>query len=572
MINWSATLNSIRKQEKRCKSVLIIHRDEVVSLKQGFLDLWEQHGEERYLGTREIIRTEEGNERGEYLWRSYNDIKNDAIALSRYFAEEELYSKTFLEKEESGSKQDRDFQFIGIFAKNREEWVVTDLACIFNNITSVPFYDTLGVNSVEFIINQAQLKCIWWTSDKIKLLTKLKKSNKIDSLETLILYDEWDHEKAIKCPFNLVSYFDAIDEGKKLENKLEDPNINSILCLCYTSGTTGLPKGAMITHMNIICLVKSLKGTGMNIEPTDVHISYLPLAHTFERVLVSSSYLKRFSVGFYSGNILKLKEDLQKLRPTLFASVPRVYNKLYVGITQRLNQAGCCKRGLTQRAIRSKLARYHIDGTVTHSLWDNLIFGVFRAGLGGNVRYMLTASAPIKPEILDFLKVCFCAQILEGYGQTETAAATLTRAEDKDTGTVGGPLECCEIKLQDVKELNYLTTDLPNPRGEVLIRGNNLWEGYFRNSEKNKETFDDEGWARTGDIGELLPNGALKIIDRKKHIFKLSQGEYIAPEKLENIFSQSPFFKKYLYIWRFSARLYCCNCSFRWRWGTSMGK
>ena len=113
--------------------------------------------------------------------------------------------KSFYKKKESGSKQDWDFQFIGIFAKNREEWVVTDLACIFNKIKYVPFYDTLGVNSVEFIINQTQLKCIWWTSDKIKLLTKLKKSNKIDSLEILIVYDEWDPEKAIKCPFKLVS-------------------------------------------------------------------------------------------------------------------------------------------------------------------------------------------------------------------------------------------------------------------------------------------------------------------------------------------------------------------------------
>ena len=407
----------------------------------------------------------------------------------------------------------------------------------------MPFYDTLGINSVEFIINQTQLKWICCTSDKIKLLAKLKKSNKISSLETLIVFDDWDHEKAIKCPFNLISYYDAIDEGKKLEHKLNDPNINSILCLCYTSGTTGIPKGAMITHMNIVCLVKSLKGTGLNIEPTDVHISYLPLAHTFERVLVSAAYIKRFSVGFYNGNILKLKDDLQKLRPTLFASVPRLYNKLYIGITQRLNQAGWWKRGLTQRAIRSKLARYHRDGSVTHPIWDNLIFGVFRAGLGGNVRYMLTASAPIKPEILDLLKVCFCVQILEGYGQTETAAATVTRAEDKDTGSVGGPLEWWEIKLKDVPDLKYLTTDDPNPRGEILVRGNNLWEGYFRNPEKNKETFDDDGWALTGDIGELLPNGSLIIIDRKKHIFKLSQGEYIAPEKLENIFSQSSLFK-----------------------------
>jgi long-chain acyl-CoA synthetase len=294
----------------------------------------------------------------------------------------------------------------------------------------------------------------------------------------------------------------------------------------------------MISHMNIVCLVNSLSGTGIVLETWDIHISYLPLAHTFERIIMSGSYMIGYSVGFYNGNILQLKDDLLKLRPTLFASVPRLYNKLYVGIRQRLSQAGWCKRALTHKAIRDKLANYHVDGTVTHSLWDKLIFRVFRQGLGGNVRYMLTASAPIKAEVLDFLKVCFCVPILEGYGQTETAAVTLTRPQDKDTGTVGGPLECCEIKLKDVPYLNYLHTNKPNPRGEICIRGNNLCEGYFRAHELNEETFDEDGWALSGDIGEFLPNGSLKIIDRKKHIFKLSQGEYIAPEKLENTFVQ----------------------------------
>lgn len=180
---------------------------------------------------------------------------------------------------------------------------------------------------------------------------------------------------------------------------------------------------------------------------------------------------------------------------------------------------------------------------MTHAIWDKLIFRVFKQGLGGNVRYMVTASAPIKPEVLDFLKVCFCVPIMEGYGQTETAAATITLPHDKETGSVGGPFECCEIKLRDVPELSYFHTDKPNPRGEVCIRGNNLCAGYFKAPEKNKETFDKDGWALTGDIGELLPNNSLKIIDRKKHIFKLSQGEYIAPEKLENTFIQSLVFK-----------------------------
>ena len=154
---------------------------------------------------------------------------------------------------------------------------------------------------------------------------------------------------------------------------------------------------------------------------------------------------------------------------------------------------------------------------------------------------MATGSAPISMDVLNFLKVAFCCPILEGYGQTEsTAASCVTMPDDPIAGHVGGPLPCMKIRLRDIPEMGYLSNDTPNPRGEICFKGPAVFKGYFKNPEKNKEAIID-GWLQTGDVGVILPNGAVKIIDRAKNIFKLSQGEYIAPEKLENVYIQSPY-------------------------------
>jgi len=176
-------------------------------------------------------------------------------------------------------------------------------------------------------------------------------------------------------------------------------------------------------------------------------------------------------------------------------------------------------------------------GIFKHPVWDKLIFDNIRSRLGGRVRLMVTGSAPITADVLDFLRICFSCDVVEGYGSTEgTAAGTNTLLGDTNTGHAGAPNPSVEIKLVDVKDMNYLTSDFP-PRGEILIRGPSQFVGYFKNEKQTKETIED-GWVHTGDIGTFLPNGTLKIIDRKKNIFKLSIGEYVAPEKIENVYNK----------------------------------
>jgi len=178
----------------------------------------------------------------------------------------------------------------------------------------------------------------------------------------------------------------------------------------------------------------------------------------------------------------------------------------------------------------------------TSPIWDMVLFSQTKAKLGGRVQWILSGSAPLDPKLADFLRTCFCCPVVQGYGLTENlAGATLTDVNDPTVGHVGTPMACNEIKLVDVPEMNYFSTDKPCPRGEICLRGPNLFVGYYKDPEKTAEDLKADGWFHTGDVGRWNPNGTLSIIDRKKNIFKLSQGEYVAAEYLEAVFIRSPY-------------------------------
>lgn len=318
------------------------------------------------------------------------------------------------------------------------------------------------------------------------------------------------------------------------------PSSDDIYMFCYTSGTTGVPKAAMLTHGNLIATATSTRSV-VTFDETDTMISYLPLAHSFEKCLFTTCCIHSVRVGYYSGDPLKLMDDLQALKPTLFPSVPRLFNRIYDVIQAKIRESAGLKQMLVTRAVNSKIYYLERGATYHHYTYDKIVMNTMKNMIGGNVRIMVTGSAPISGDVLKFLKVCFCAPICEGYGQTEnSAAATLTKIDDPMVGHVGGPLEGLKIKLRDIPEMNYLHTD-PEPRGEICFKGPAVFMGYFKNEEKTKEALSDDGWLYSGDVGKVFANGSIKIIDRAKNIFKLAQGEYIAPEKLENVYILSQY-------------------------------
>jgi len=342
-----------------------------------------------------------------------------------------------------------------------------------------------------------------------------------------------------------VHHFDAVCKAGEanssfVEEKCE-PDDN--LMFSYTSGTTGDPKGVKTSQIALLSMIVSLsKRMGdQEITDADTYISYLPSAHIFEAALFALSMLVGLKCGYFSGNVLKMiSDDLPILKPTFFPSVPRLFNKIYAKIKAGVDGATGCKKWLVDTAITSKLNNLHSTGSVHSPCYDAVVFAKMKAVLGGNVRIMLTGSAPLSMEVFDFLKICFSTYFVEAYGMTETCGGSFaTHYMDPLSGHVGGPVANVKVRLRDIPEMNYYHTNSP-PKGEVCFWGPSITTGYYKNADKTAEAFTGK-WLMSGDVGIVLPNGSVKIVDRAKNIFKLSQGEYIAPEKLENEFVKSPF-------------------------------
>ncbi|KAJ3614514.1 hypothetical protein NHX12_018086, partial [Muraenolepis orangiensis] len=413
-----------------------------------------------------------------YDWLSYSEVVRRAEHMGSALLHQ-------------GHSRDGD-NHVGIFSQNRPEWTMVELACYTYSLVAVPLYDTLGTEAIGYIINKASISTVICdTAAKVRLI--------------------------LDCP----------------------PKPSDLAIVCFTSGTTGNPKGAMLTHENVISNTAAfLEMTQVHCKLTvdDTHMSFLPLAHMFERVVAGVVLIHGGRIGFFQGDIRLLMDDMKTLRPTVFPVVPRLLNRMFDKIFGAVGSSPV-KRRLLDFASRRKMAEFRRGVIRRDGLWDWLVFEKIQSGLGGRVRLMITGAAPVSPMVLSFLRTALSCQFYEGYGQTEcTAGCSMTVPGDFSAGHVGPPLPCNLMKLVDVPDMNYLAA---NGEGEVCVKGPNVFRGYLGDPEKTAEALDQDGWLHMGDIGKWLPNGTLQLIDRKKNLFKLAQGEYIAPERIENVYGRS---------------------------------
>uniref|UniRef100_A0A4W5K043 Arachidonate--CoA ligase n=1 Tax=Hucho hucho TaxID=62062 RepID=A0A4W5K043_9TELE len=433
-----------------------------------------------------------------YEWLSYSEVAEKAENLG----------SALLHRGHTKTKD----QFIGIFSQNRPEWTIAELACYTFSLVAVPLYDTLGTEAITYVIDKGDILCD--VPEKARLVLECV-SGREHSVRTIILMEPFDDELVAKgkdCGIDILSLSQVEVRGETLTHNWP-PSPEDMAVICFTSGTTGTPSPVLsFTHH-----LFSPSLCYPDLSPQGV-------------ILVHGG-----RIGFFQGDIRLLMDDLTTLRPTVFPVVPRLLNRMFDKIYGQANTS--LKRWVLDFAFKRKEAEL-LSGIVRRdSIWDKLIFRKVQASLGGRVRLMITGAAPVSATVLTFLRAALGCQLYEGYGQTEcTAGCTMTVPGDWTAGHVGAPLPCNSVKLVDVAEMNYLAA---NGEGEVCVKGANVFLGYLKDPEKTEETIDANGWVHTGDIGKWLPNGTLKIVDRKKHIFKLAQGEYIAPEKIENIYTRS---------------------------------
>uniref|UniRef100_M4EFY7 Long-chain-fatty-acid--CoA ligase n=1 Tax=Brassica campestris TaxID=3711 RepID=M4EFY7_BRACM len=477
------------------------------------------------LGRREIV----DGKAGKYVWQTYKEVYDIVIKLGNSIRTIGVGK---------GEK-------CGIYGANSPEWIISMEACNAHGLYCVPLYDTLGAGAIEFIICHAEVSLAFSEEKKISELLKTA-PNSTKYLKNIVSFGEVSNVQRAEAERHGLSIYSwdqflKLGEGKHYE--LPEKKRSDICTIMYTSGTTGDPKGVLLTNESIIYLLegvkKLLKTINEELTSKDVYLSYLPLAHIFDRVIEELFIYEAASIGFWRGDVKILVEDIAALKPTIFCAVPRVLERIYNGLQQKLSDGGFLKKTLFNFAFNYKHNNM-VKGKAHEQaapIFDKIVFKKVKEGLGGRVRLILSGAAPLAAHIESFLRVVACAHVLQGYGLTESCGGTFVSIpnELQMLGTVGPPVPNVDIRLESVPEMGYDAL-ASKPRGEICIRGKTLFSGYYKREDLTQEVFID-GWLHTGDVGEWQPDGAMKIIDRKKNIFKLSQGEYVAVENLENIYS-----------------------------------
>jgi long-chain acyl-CoA synthetase len=425
---------------------------------------------------------------------------------------------------------------VAILAENRPEWTISDFAILCASAVTVPVYPTLLGWQIEYILNDAGTVAVI-CSNKEQLDKILEIRGHVPCLNNIIVCDA-----PSPLPAGVRTFREIVAHGLTLEKSNPgwfEQSRNSrrpddLATLVYTSGTTGNPKGAMLTHGNITSNVATVRDV-VPIQAGDVALSILPLSHILER-MVDFLYLYKGGTIAYAENVTKVADNLQEIKPQYFAAVPRLFEKMRARVMDNVAVAPPARQKIFHWALKVAEERlpYRVDRKpmplglkLKSAVADKLVFGKIIARLGGNVKYVVSGGAPLSADLAAFF-IGAGVEILEGYGLTETSPViAVNRPDKRRIGSVGPIIPGVEVKIA--------------PDGEILSRGPHIMKGYWNNPEATAQSIDEQGWFHTGDIGEIDKDGFLKITDRKKDILINAYGKNIAPQPLEALLKSSPY-------------------------------
>ena len=424
---------------------------------------------------------------------------------------------------------------VGLISENRPEWSIADLAVLSAGAVVVPIYTTQAPDQIRFILEDSGARALLISGGRI-LKHAREGFEGVDALKDIVIFDP----KSVAGVRGGVTLESVESRGAEIDR--QDPDAfdkligrgrpDDLATIIYTSGTTGEPKGVMLTHDNFIANVRSIT-TGLPISPSDVSLSVLPLSHIFERTVFYVFAYMGVAVH-YAASFDQVGEFLREVRPTIMTAVPRLFEKVYHRIIKKGTSAGGAKAkifewslavGQRVAELEDKKRRVPLSLRAKHAIADRLVFTKWREGIGGRLRYFVSGGAPLSPT-LSYSFLGAGIKILQGYGMTETCIVCANRPEDNRVGSIGKPFKGIEVELAE--------------DGEILVRGPNVMRGYYGRPEATLAVMQDE-WFATGDVGHIDDAGHIFITDRKKDLFKLSNGKYIAPQQLESLLKQSEF-------------------------------
>lgn len=498
---------------------------------ESFLRYCDTRGNNRYSGQHYTTFTpaRDKPKDEEFYYETYNEVKQKVHALAQGM------------KSVLGIKKG---DHVAMFSSECPEYIVISFACASMGCVFVPINENSSEEHIRYIVQNSDSVCAF--------ISPLKKNGKIVNIYKELLGSEHivvlDNIASLPESQGLLTYSDLIKRGESAIDataewpvKSELPGMDDLFVIMYTSGTTGTPKGVMLTHGNVThgaCALLSNVPPYLQKNDPWIYFNILPLSHIYGLAMCYVFTILGGYTVFFSGNRARMLAEVQDCRPNLFAAVPRVYEKIYDGIWQTLGSKGYIAKGLFCGAYywKKTLVNWGLTSWLSGFLLDKI-----KEQFGGRMLIMLNGGAPISREIVEFMRLCITPEFYDGYGMTETTATGIRTQAGEGFDQIGlaSPFYNYELKIASVPDMGYLASDNP-PRGEMCLRSPACSRGYYKDPEASAKVFDEDGFVHTGDIVVEEQPGKVRIIDRLRNMFKLAQGEYVSGEAIESVLNRSP--------------------------------